>query len=205
MDEFPEFKRSVLEALRQPLEDRVITVSRAAGSYTFPADFTFVAAANPCPCGYYGFPDGVHYCKCTPSQIKRYRSKISGPILDRIDLFVSVPAVKPEELQASKGQVQTSKELREKVLKARQAQKERFKKLPIEFNGQMGAKEIKTFCQLNGEAQKLLNSAVKSMGLSTRSYGRVLKVARTIADLEGSERIELHHLAEALSYRSSFS
>ncbi len=200
MDELPEFKRSVLEALRQPLEDRVVTVSRASGSVTFPADFLFVGALNPCPCGYYGFEDENHYCTCSPNQVKRYRAKISGPILDRIDLFVSVPAVKPEDLKKKGGE--SSREIRERVMKAWELQKKRFSDVPINFNGQMGKREIKDFCRVSPEAEELLLRAVKALGLSARSYDRILKVSRTIADLEGREEISASHVAEAISYRS---
>ena len=199
MDEFPEFKRSVLEALRQPLEDRRVTVSRASGSYTFPADFILVAASNPCPCGFYGFSDGKNYCRCSPVQIKRYRSKLSGPIMDRLDLKVNVPAVKPEEFKNSESE--PSERIRERVIKAYEIQQRRFKELKISFNGQMGRREIKKFCRLELEAEELLNRAVSSLGLSARAYDRVLKVSRTIADLEGSDLILAHHVAEALSYR----
>ncbi len=199
MDEFPEFKRSVLEALRQPLEDKVVVVSRASGSYTFPADFLLVAASNPCPCGYYGFSDGKNYCRCSPVQVKRYRSKLSGPIMDRIDIKISVPAVKPEDFKNSLSE--PSSKIRERVMKAYKVQEKRFKGLKISFNGQMGRREIKKFCVLTSEAEELLVSAVNSMGLSARSYDRILKLARTIADLELSEKIRESHVAEALSYR----
>jgi len=199
MDEFPEFKRSVLEALRQPLEDRIVTVSRASGSYTFPADFLLVAASNPCPCGFYGFSDSKNYCRCSPVQIKRYQAKLSGPIMDRIDLKVSVPAVKPGEFKDSKSE--PSEKIRERVMKAYEIQQRRFKELRISFNGQMGRREIKMFCKLDPEAEELLNRAISSLGLSARAYNRVLKVSRTIADLEGSDIILSHHVAEALSYR----
>ncbi|WP_456420200.1 YifB family Mg chelatase-like AAA ATPase [Thermovibrio sp.] len=199
MDEFPEFKRSVLEALRQPLEDRRVTVSRASGSYTFPADFILVAASNPCPCGFYGFSDGKNYCRCSPVQIKRYRSKLSGPIMDRLDLKVNVPAVKPEEFKNSESE--PSERIRERVIKAYEIQQRRFKGLKISFNGQMGRREIKRFCKLELEAEELLNRAVSSLGLSARAYDRILKVARTIADLEASDLISSYHIAEALSYK----
>jgi len=200
MDEFPEFKRSVLEALRQPLEDRVVTISRASGSVTYPADFLLVAAANPCPCGYYGFEDGKNYCKCSPSQVKRYRSRISGPILDRIDLHVAVPAVKPEEFKGSK-KGESSEKIRERVVKAWEIQQRRFSQLPISFNSQMGRREIREFASVSTEAEELLISASKSLSLSARSFDRILKVSRTIADLEGSSTVEPHHVAEALSFR----
>ncbi|RUM91291.1 MAG: magnesium chelatase [Thermovibrio sp.] len=200
MDELPEFKRSVLEALRQPLEDKVVTVSRASGSATFPADFLFVGALNPCPCGYYGFSDEKHYCTCSPNQIKRYRAKISGPILDRIDLYVSVPQVKTEDLK-SKTKGESSESVRERVIKAWEVQRRRFQGSSITFNGQMGRREVKKFCSLTSEAEGILLRAVKALGLSARSFDRVLKVSRTIADLEGKEEIETHHVAEALSFR----
>ncbi len=199
MDEFPEFKRSVLEALRQPLEDKIVVVSRASGSYTFPADFLLVAASNPCPCGYYGFSDGKNYCRCSPVQVKRYRSKLSGPVMDRIDIKISVPAVKPEDFKNSASE--PSSKIRERVMEAYEIQKRRFKGLKISFNGQMGRREIKKFCTLTYEAEELLVGAVNSLGLSARSYDRILKLARTIADLELSELIEESHVAEALSYR----
>ncbi len=200
MDEFPEFKRSVLEALRQPLEDRVVTISRASGSVTYPADFLLVAAANPCPCGYYGFEDEKNYCKCSPSQVKKYKSRISGPILDRIDLYVPVPAVKPDEFKGNK-KGESSKEIRERVVKAWEIQQKRFSQLPISFNSQMGRKEIRELAEVSAEAEELLISASKTLGLSARSFDRVLKVSRTIADLEGSISVEPLHVAEALSFR----
>ncbi|RUM88975.1 MAG: magnesium chelatase [Thermovibrio sp.] len=202
MDELPEFKRSVLEALRQPLEDRIVTVSRASGSATFPADFLFVGALNPCPCGYYGFSDGKHYCNCSPSQIKRYRSKISGPITDRIDLHVSVPAVKTEDLKTKK-RGEPSERVRERVIRAWEVQKRRFKELPINFNGQMGRREVRQFCKLTKAAEEILIKAVRALGLSARSYDRILKVSRTIADLDQKGEIEPQHIAEAVSFRSS--
>ncbi len=200
MDEFPEFKRSVLEALRQPLEDRVVTISRASGSVTYPADFLLIAAANPCPCGYYGFEDEKNYCRCSPSQVRKYRSRISGPILDRIDLYVPVPAVKPDEFKGSK-RGESSEEIRERVIKAWEIQQRRFSGLSIGFNSQMGRKEIREFAEVSLEAEELLVTASKTLGLSARSFDRVLKVSRTIADLEGSLSVELHHVAEALSFR----
>ncbi len=202
MDEFPEFKRSVLEALRQPLEDRVVTISRASGSVSYPADFLLVAAANPCPCGYYGFEDEKHYCRCSPSQVRKYKNRISGPILDRVDLYVPVPAVKPEEFKGSR-EGESSSRIRERVVRAWELQQKRFSDLPISFNSQMGRKEIRELANVSPEAEELLVSASKSMGLSARSFDRVLKVSRTIADLEGSVSVEPHHVAEALSFRES--
>jgi len=200
LDEMPEFKRTALEALRQPLEDGFVTISRASGSFTFPARFSLIGAANPCPCGYYGFSDGVHHCTCSPHQIKKYMGKISGPIFDRIDIHITVPAVKPEELK-SKSTGEPSEKIRERVIKAHEIQKKRFKGRRIRFNSQMGRKEIKEFCKMSEEAEEMLLKAVRTFGLSARAYTRVLKLSRTIADLDGSELIEVKHIAEALSYR----
>ena len=202
LDEMAEFKRSALEALRQPLEDGFVTISRASGTYTFPARFSLIGASNPCPCGYYGFPDSAHQCTCSPHQIKKYMSKISGPIMDRIDIHISVPAVKPEELKDKTGG-EPSEKIRERVIKAHEIQKKRFQNSKIKFNSQMGRKEIKQFCKLTQEAENMLLQAVKSFGLSARSFNRVLKLSRTIADLDSSDTIELKHIAEALSYRET--
>lgn len=201
LDEFPEFPRHVLEALRQPMEDGYITVSRAAGRITFPAKFMLVAAANPCPCGYLGDPQ--HECRCMPGQIIRYQKRISGPILDRIDLHLEVPAVKVEKLTSQDGQSksESSKEIRRRVQKARDLQTKKFKKVGIASNSEMNARQIKEFCQLNPESMNILRLAVSQMQLSARSYHRVIKIARTIADLEGSIDISPTHLAEALQYR----
>jgi len=200
LDEMPEFKRTALEALRQPLEDHFVVISRASGRYKFPARFALVGSANPCPCGYYGFSDGVHYCSCSPSQVKKYLSKISGPIMDRIDIHIQVPPVKPEDL---KGSGESSEKIRERVIKAWEIQQKRFNGLPLRFNSEMGKKEIKKFCRLTSEAEDLLMNAVRSLGLSARAYDRVLRVSRTIADLDGSDIISEVHVAEALSYRKT--
>jgi magnesium chelatase family protein len=200
LDEMPEFKRTALEALRQPLEDGFVTISRASGSFTFPARFSLIGAANPCPCGYYGFSDGVHYCTCSPYQIKKYMGKISGPIFDRIDIYITVPAVKPEELKG-KSTGEPSEKIRERVVKAHEIQKKRFKNRKVRFNSQMGRKEIKEFCRMTEEAEEMLLKAVKAFGLSARAYNRILKLSRTIADLDGNDLIEVKHVAEALSYR----
>lgn len=194
LDELPEFDRKVLEVLREPLESGHITISRAARQATFPAQFQLIAAMNPCPCGYYG-----HYnqrCRCTPEQILRYKNKLSGPLLDRIDMNIEVPALKPEEL----GQHQASENseiMRSRVMMARQRQLQRQHKP----NAGLGPLEIATFCQLGEQASHLLQTAVKKFSLSARSYHRILKVSRTIADLAGSERISDGHIAEALQYR----
>ena len=198
LDELPQFPRNNLENLRQPLEDGVITISRAQMSYTFPAKFILIAAQNPCPCGYYGDPEIK--CTCSPSQILRYRQKISGPILDRIDLHVDVPRLNFKELSQEKIN-ESSKQIRERVKRAREIQKERFKDRNILTNAEMGIKEIKEFCPINSQAQQLLRQAIEQMHLSARAYHRLLKVSRTIADLEGEKEIKTEHLAEALQYR----
>ncbi|WP_457568142.1 YifB family Mg chelatase-like AAA ATPase [Desulfurobacterium sp.] len=204
LDEFPEFKRSALEALRQPIEDGEVTISRISGSVTFPAKFMLAAAMNPCPCGFYGFEDGVHYCTCSPVQVKRYRSKVSGPILDRIDIHVSLPAVKPEELaKMEKGE--PSEKIRERVIKAHERQKKRFKGMPFSFNGKMDSKAIKKFCKLTSEAEEILNRAVKTYALSARAYTRTLKLSLTIADLDNSDIIKPSHVIEALGFRENIS
>lgn len=199
LDEFPEFPRSVLEALRQPLEDSLVTVSRAQGSLTFPAQFLLVAAQNPCPCGYLSDPE--RRCVCTPTQIIRYQKRISGPLLDRIDIHIEVPRVKYEKL-SGKELAEKSSAIRNRVKKARKEQKDRFKKMPkIKTNAEMRSKQIKEFCQLDPQAEKMIAQAVESMKLSARAYHRILKVARTIADLESAENINSAHIAEALQYR----
>lgn len=199
LDEFPEFPRSVLEALRQPLEDSIVTVSRAQGSITFPAKFLLIAAQNPCPCGYLSDPD--KRCICTPTQIMRYQKKISGPLLDRIDIHIEVPRVKYEKLSGEK-LAEESKDVRARVEKAREIQRERFgKKSKIKSNSEMTSKEIKEICKMTDEAEKMLGLSIESMKLSARSYHRLLKIARTIADLCESKLIEQSHIAEALQYR----
>jgi len=200
LDELPEFERSVLETLRQPLEERQITISRAAMAVTFPANFTLVAAMNPCPCGHLGDPK--RRCRCSSIDIRRYRKRISGPFLDRIDLFVEVPRLGKEELMG-KPTGESSCEVRRRVERARALQRSRFAEERIYTNAQMGIREVRRHCRLTDEAQKLLESAIDRFGLSARAYSRVLKVARTIADLEGSELIAPAHVAEAVQYRSS--
>jgi len=196
LDELPEFPRSVLEALRQPLEDQHITISRAAGSLHLPAQFILIAARNPCPCGY--FNDPVKPCTCAPSQILRYQKKISGPLLDRIDLHIEVPPVKYEKLRQEQ-LAEESKEVRKRVEKARQIQLERFDK--TKTNSQMSNKELKEHCRLDEQAENLIKEAMIKFGLSARAYSRLLKIARTIADLEGITSISSAHVAEAIQYR----
>lgn len=202
LDEFPEFGRSTLEALRQPLEDGVVSVSRAAGSFSFPAKFMLVAAANPCPCGFLGDPKKE--CKCSPRQIMRYQSKLSGPLMDRIDIHINVPTVDVEKLmqhsKALKGD--TSEVVRARVATARKVQNNRFKKHKgIFVNANMKNKHIKEFCQMGSDAQLLLKQAVNTYNLSARTYFRLIKVSRTIADLAGQKDILQNHVAEALQYR----
>lgn len=198
LDEFAEFPRPVMESLRQPLEDGIITVSRAKGSLEFPARFILVAAMNPCPCGNATDPERI--CSCSPSQIVKYQRKISGPILDRIDLHVEVPRLKFDKLEEVESG-ETSAEIRERVEKARITQKERFKKLAIVTNSEMNSHQIKKFCPLDEKSIALLRMAVSSMRLSARAYYRLIKIARTIADLEGIENISSDHLSEAVQYR----
>jgi len=196
LDEFPEFHRDVLESLRQPIEEGEVSVLRAKYSFRFPSQFTLVAAANPCPCGNYGNPE--KQCQCTNSQILMYRRKLSGPLIDRIDILIEVPSLKYEDL-IEKNPENISAKIREKVERARLIQKERFGK--EKTNSEMNLLEIKKYCQLSSDSENLLKKAVNSGKLSARGYHRVLKVARTIADLEGSQNITFAHLSEALMYR----
>ena len=199
LDELPEFNRRSLEVLRQPLEEGRVTISRALHSVTFPARFVLVAAMNPCPCGYLGDPRRP--CRCTPPQIERYQARISGPLLDRIDLHIEVPAVPFEDL-AARREGTTSAFMRQQVLQARQYQEQRFGGTGPGVNGRMTSRQIRKYCQLDAEGMALLKSAMTELGLSARAHDRILRVARTIADLEGSPDIRLAHLSEAISYRS---
>jgi magnesium chelatase family protein len=200
LDEFPEFHRDVLESLRQPLEEGKITISRAREHLTLPASFTLIAAANPCPCGYYKDPN--HPCSCTTSQIAKYRRKLSGPLIDRIDLFIDVPNLKFEKLIAPDEENYSSK-IKEKITKARQIQKQRFssKGSKILVNAEMDISQVKKYCQLDSKSQEILRRFIDSGKLSARGYHRVLKTARTIADLEEAEKIGYNHITEALTYR----
>jgi magnesium chelatase family protein len=199
LDELPEFERNVLEVLRQPLEDGRVTISRAAMSLTFPSRFMLAAAMNPCPCGY--FNDPTRECKCTPVQIQRYVSKISGPLLDRIDIHIDVPAVKFKEL-ASDTVSESSAEIRERVIKARIIQKERLHGEGIFSNAQMSPRLIRKYCAIDSASKSLLENVIVRLGLSARAYDRILKVSRTLADLEGREKIDATHVSEAIQYRT---
>ncbi|NOT60025.1 MAG: YifB family Mg chelatase-like AAA ATPase [Acidobacteria bacterium] len=199
LDELPEFERNVLEVLRQPLEDQKVTISRAAMSLTFPASFMLVGALNPCACGFYGDP--TRECRCTPMQIQRYISKISGPLLDRIDIHINVPAVKVSELSAQESG-EGSTEIRARVLAARKIQQARFADGAVYCNAQMPSRLIRKFCAIGASSQQLLERAIMKLGLSARAYDRILKVSRTIADLAGATQIEDHHLSEAVQYRT---
>lgn len=200
LDELPEFSRSVLEVMRQPLEDRQITISRAKYSVQYPCSFMFVASMNPCPCGYYGDP--THSCACTPGQIQRYMNKISGPLLDRIDIHCEIQAVPFSQLsQMSQGE--PSEKIRARVIAARKIQEERFKEYKgIHCNAQMSEKMIHQFAEPDEQSLELLRVGMERLKLSARAYNRILKVARTIADLEGTEKIQSQHIAEAIGYRN---
>lgn len=200
LDELPEFKRTVLEVMRQPLEDRTITISRSKFSVDYPASFMLIASMNPCPCGFYNHPEKE--CLCAPGVVQKYLNKISGPLLDRIDIHVEVTPVHFDEL-SSKKDTESSQSIRERVLKARIVQQERFKDLSeIHNNAQMSSKLIRIYCKLDVESQQLLKNAMEKLELSARAYDRILKVARTIADLDSSENISKYHISEAIQFRS---
>ena len=199
LDELPEFRSDVLEVLRQPMEDGEVTVSRASGTVTFPSRFMLVCAMNPCKCGWYGHPSGR--CHCSLNDIRRYQSRISGPLLDRIDIIIEAPALEYEELKR-KAPSESSAEIRERVNHARIIQHDRFPDDGTMCNAHMSSRELRRFCSLSSEGEELMRDAFDSMGLSARSHDRILRVARTIADLEGSEEIGIEHLAEAIQYRT---
>lgn len=204
LDEFPEFPRNVLESLRQPMEDGIVTISRARGSVTYPAQFILIGASNPCPCGYY--KDPKRECKCLPGQIARYEKRVSGPILDRIDIHLDVPSVETQKLVGSSAKLridksESSKEIQKRVQAARDIQSRRFKGTKLKSNSEMNTKEIKSYCLLSPECRTILRSAVATMNLSARSYFKVIKIARTIADLICEKSISINHIAEALQYR----
>lgn len=199
LDEMPEYNRDTLETLRQPLEDGVITVSRAVGTIEYPANFILVASMNPCPCGNYGSKD--LQCSCSPSQISKYLRKLSGPLLDRIDLKIDVDRVAFVDLKSDKLE-ESSEEVKKRVDKARKIQLERFKGEKIYCNAKMNSRLIKKYCTIDDESEKLIETAFEKFHMSARGYNRILKVARTIADLAGSENIEISHVAEAIAYRT---
>jgi magnesium chelatase family protein len=199
LDEFPEYKKHVLEVLRQPIEDHNVTISRATSSMTYPAVFTLVAAMNPCPCGY--STDIKHQCSCSFQQINRYQTKISGPLLDRIDLHVEVPSVSYKDLSSSP-QAESSEAIRRRVMQARSIQSSRFRELPVYCNAQMSSRHIRSNCALKDGSGAILEEAVEKFGLSARAYFRILKIARTIADLSQAEGIDSPHIFEAIQYRT---
>ncbi len=199
LDELPEFSRSALESLRQPLEDSKVSISRAHGTYTYPSSFMLIAAMNPCPCGFYNHP--THACKCTENAVNRYLSRISGPLLDRIDIHIEVPPVDFEDLSAKSTEEESSK-IRERVNKARNIQNERFKNVSITSNARIDASVFDKVCVMDEKANTLLKNAFEKLSLTARAYDRILKVARTIADLEGIEVIKTEHISEAIQYRT---
>jgi magnesium chelatase family protein len=204
LDELPEFGQQTLEVMRQPLEDRCVTISRAQGTITYPANFMLVAAANPCPCGYAGDP--THDCTCSGSTITRYQKRVSGPLLDRIDIFVEVPRVEYEKL-AGEGGGEMSEIVRERVEDTRRMQVARFEGRGLLCNAEMSATEVREFCQarMDEQAQSILRLAMAQLSLSARAFHRILKLARTIADMEPSDMLHSHHLAEAIQYRQRVS
>lgn len=199
LDELPEFSRYVLEALRQPLEDGVVSISRARERVNFPSRFMLVAAANPCPCGYFG--DATKVCTCSASQVLKYQKKLSGPLLDRIDIHIDVPAVKVEKLVDDSKDAEDSLSVRKRVIKALGKQRERFKGKKIIMNSEMSTRDLKELLLIEKEAQDIMKNAMRKLSLSARSFNKVLKVSRTIADLSGSNKVEKEHILEALQYR----
>ena len=199
LDELPEFRKNVLEVLRQPMEEGQVTISRANSTVTYPANFMLVAAMNPCPCGFLGDPK--HECFCTYPQVQRYRSKVSGPLLDRIDIHVEVPPVQFRDLTGGEA-VESSATMLGRVEKARKLQAERFQRMKIHTNAGMSSRQIRKFCVLDSQSEDLLERAMDKFGLSARAHSRILKISRTIADLEGSEGIQPSHVAEAIQYRT---
>lgn len=199
LDELPEFNRDTLEAMRGPLEDEKVTISRVYGSLTYPCSFIFMASMNPCPCGYYGATE--KQCSCSPMQISKYMNKISGPLLDRIDIQMGISAVRYEKLQSDE-KAESSKEIKKRVNQARTIQINRYQDENIYCNAQLGASLISKYCKLEKEQREIMKMAFQKLGLSARAYSRILKVARTIADLDGTVNIGTNHIAEAIQYRS---
>lgn len=199
LDELPEFNKKTLEVLRGPLEDREVTIARVNASLTYPCNFMFVASMNPCPCGFYGSKEKE--CTCTPQAISNYMGKISGPLLDRIDIQIEVTPVKYQKLEDDTPK-ETSEQIKQRVDKARKIQQERYSKQGIYSNSELTPKLIDTYCKIDKKGKKLLQDAFEKLGLSARAHARILKVARTIADLDQKENIEVAHLAEAIGYRS---
>lgn len=199
LDELPEFNKDTLEVLRGPLEDKVVTISRVNASLTYPCNFMFVASMNPCPCGFFGSQEKE--CTCSPQQISKYIGKISGPLLDRIDIQIEVTPVKYSKLESSES-IETSMQIKQRVNLARKIQQERYQSEKIYSNAALTPKLIEKYCKLNKEGKQILQLAFEKLGLSARAHGRILKVARTIADLENKENIETKHIAEAIQYRS---
>lgn len=199
LDELPEFNKNTLEVLRGPLEDKIVTISRVNASITYPCNFMFVASMNPCPCGFFGSEEKE--CTCSSKAISKYIGRISGPLLDRIDIQVEVTPVKYKNLEYE-GKAESSEEIKIRVNKARKIQQKRYLNEKIYSNSQLTPKLIEKYCVLNNEEKKLLEMAFNNLGLSARAYGKILKVARTIADLDNKENIEINHLAEAIQYRS---
>ena len=199
LDELPEFNKNTLEVLRGPLEDGIINISRVNASLTYPCNFMFVASMNPCPCGYFGSKDKE--CTCSTTSIEKYMGKISGPLLDRIDIQIEVSPVKYQKLEAEE-RAESSEAIKERVNKARKIQQQRYKEVGIYANSQLTPKLVNKYCKLDKESKEILKSAFERLGLSARAHGRILKVARTIADLDGKENINSSHIAEAIQYRS---
>ena len=199
LDELTEFKRQTLEILRQPLEERKITLTRSAITLSYPCEFLLIAALNPCPCGYYG--SAAKECTCTPYQRQNYLTKISGPILDRIDIHLEVPELEAEEL-TNYQQGESSVQIKERIIRARAVQLERFEGSDLNYNAEMNSKDVEEYCLLDKEAQKMIKNAISRLNLSARAYDRILKLARTIADLDQAETITIDHLGEAIQYRS---
>ncbi|MBW2001360.1 MAG: YifB family Mg chelatase-like AAA ATPase, partial [Deltaproteobacteria bacterium] len=199
LDEMPEFKKNVLEVLRQPMENGLVTISRASSTVTYPANFILVGAMNPCPCGF--FSDPKRECTCSYREIQRYRARISGPLMDRIDIHIDVPSVPFRDLTGT-SQGQSSFDISRRVIKARDIQENRFHKSKIHTNAMMNTRQIRKFCQVDEKSNSLLEMAMEKFGLSARALSRILKISRTIADLAGSQNIEQIHIAEAIQYRS---